>query len=85
MLKQAHYLSLTRPDTLGGSLPPPVWMSPVATCRVTSGELPPLPPDEFRTQLSAVASSGLGRLLTHISDTSPHTEEQQRMTVKKEK
>jgi len=76
MPKQAHYPSPTRPDTLGGSLPPPVWMSPVVTCRVTSGELPPPPSDEFRTQLSAAASSGLGWLSTYISDTSPRMEEQ---------
>ena len=43
-------------------------MSPVAACRVTSGELPPPPPDNFQTQLSAAASAGLGWPLTHISD-----------------
>jgi len=84
MLKQAYYPSPTRPDTLGISLLPPVWMSLVAICRVTSGELSSQPPYEFRTQLSATASTGLGWLSTHISDTSPRMEEQQRMTVKKE-
>jgi len=82
MQKQAHYLSPTRPDTLGGNLPLPVWMSPVVTCHVTSGELPPLPPDDFQTQLSTEASSGLGWPSTHTSDTLPRTEEQQKVTVK---
>ena len=72
MQKQALYPSPTRPDTLGGNLPPPVWMSPVAACRVTSGELPPPPPDDFRTQLCATASSSLGWLSTHISDRGNH-------------
>ena len=34
------------------------------------GQLPPPPPDEFQTQLSAAASSDLGWLSTHISDMS---------------
>ena len=66
--KQAHYPSPTRPDTLGGNLPPAVWMSPVATYCVTSGKLPSLPPDDFQMQLSATASSDLGWPLTYTSD-----------------
>ena len=60
-------------------------MSLVAAWRVTSGELPPPPPDDFQTQLSAAASASLGWPTTHTSDTSPRTEEQQRITVKEEK
>jgi len=44
-------------------------MSSVATCRITSGEVPPPPPDAFQTQLSAPASPGLGWPSTHTSNT----------------
>ena len=57
----------------------------VAACRVTSGELPPPPSDDFGMQLSTAASAGLGWPSTHTSDTSPRTEEQERITVKEEK
>ena len=40
----------------------------MAAYRITSGELPPPPPDDFRTQLSAAALARLGRPSTHTSE-----------------